>query len=280
MPATWPTVAVDTTGMDNDTDNLPRSSILDLTTKFNELIQMRAVANGVCDLDADTLVPVARIPAAIARLANPTFTGIPAAPTASPGTDTTQLATTAFVRANDTRGKHDLPLPAGSLQPRKETGKGCASLAFITGASGQPDIPYLAFSDTPAKYCGIAIRMPKGWDRGTVTASFQWRRATGTAAANVIWGMRAVAVSNGDTPAASFGSTAVVTAAAQTTTANFALSGETGACTIGGSPAAGDLVFFEFFRDADSTSPADTLTGDAWLTGVVLHYTTEANTDV
>ncbi len=32
--------------------------------------------------------------------ASPTFTGIPAAPTASPGTNTTQLATTAFVLAN------------------------------------------------------------------------------------------------------------------------------------------------------------------------------------
>lgn len=275
MP-TWPTSPVDTTGMDNDTDGLPRSAILDLTTKFNELIAMRGVANGVCDLDADTLVPVARIPAAIARLANPAFTGNPTAPTASPGTNTTQLATTAFVRANDTRGKHDIPLPAGSLSPRKTNG--CSPLAFTTGATGQPDVPYLAFAATPAQYCGIVIRMPKGWDRGTVTASFQWRRASGTAAANVIWGMRAVAVSNGDSPVAAFGAAAVVTAAAELD-ADFALSGETGACTIGGSPAAGDLVFFEFFRDADSTSPADTLADIAWLSSVTLHYTTEANTD-
>lgn len=35
-----------------------------------------------------------------ALLAGPTFTGIPAAPTAAPGTSTTQLATTAFVQAN------------------------------------------------------------------------------------------------------------------------------------------------------------------------------------
>lgn len=35
-----------------------------------------------------------------ADLASPTFTGTPAAPTASPGTNTTQLATTAFVIAN------------------------------------------------------------------------------------------------------------------------------------------------------------------------------------
>jgi hypothetical protein len=34
-----------------------------------------------------------------ADLASPTFTGVPAAPTAAPGTDTTQLATTAFVQA-------------------------------------------------------------------------------------------------------------------------------------------------------------------------------------
>ncbi len=37
--------------------------------------------------------------AGVALLASPTFTGIPAAPTASPGTNTTQLATTAFVAA-------------------------------------------------------------------------------------------------------------------------------------------------------------------------------------
>jgi len=273
----WPTVPVVTTGMDNDADSLPRSDILDLTTKFNDLIAMRGVANGVCDLDVDSLVPVARIPAAIARLASPTFTGTPAGPTAAAGTNTTQLATTAFVRANDTRGKHDIPLPAGSLQPRKTNG--CSALAFTTGATGQPDIPYLAFAATPAQYCGIAIRMPKGWDRGTVTASFQWRRASGTAAANVIWGVRAGAVSNGDSGAVNFGTAAVVTAAAQLTADAFALSGETAACTIGGSPAAGDLVFFEFFRDADSVSPADTLADVAWLTSVTLHYTTEANTD-
>lgn len=272
----WPTAPVVTTGMDNDSDALPRSDILDLTTKFNQLIAMRGAADGVCDLDGSGLVPVARIPAAIARLASPALSGTPTAPTASPGTNTTQLATTAFVRANDTRGKHDLPLPAGSLAPRKTNG--CSALAFITGATGQPDIPYLAFAATPAQYCGIVIRMPKGWDRGTVTASFQWRRASGTAAANVIWGMRAVAVSTGDSPVTNFGTAAVVTAAAELD-ADFALSGETAACTVGGTPQTGDLVFFEFFRDADSTSPADTLADAAWLTSVTLHYTTEANTD-
>ena len=35
-----------------------------------------------------------------APLASPTFTGTPTAPTAPPGTDSTQIATTAFVLAN------------------------------------------------------------------------------------------------------------------------------------------------------------------------------------
>lgn len=68
----WPTIAVVTTGMDADTDTVPRSDILDLTTKFNEVIAARAQAGGVCDLDGSALVPVARIPLSIARL---TLTG-------------------------------------------------------------------------------------------------------------------------------------------------------------------------------------------------------------
>lgn len=59
----WPTVPVVTTGMDADTDNLPRADILDHTNKFNQLIAMRGVAGGVCDLDASALIPSTRLPA-------------------------------------------------------------------------------------------------------------------------------------------------------------------------------------------------------------------------
>jgi hypothetical protein len=86
--------------MDADTDNLPRSDILDLTTKFNAVLAYRGVVDGICDLDGSGLVPVARVPSSIARVASPTFTGIPTAPTAVAGTNTPQIATTAFVLAN------------------------------------------------------------------------------------------------------------------------------------------------------------------------------------
>ena len=47
-------------------------------------------------MTASSTIPVADVTGA-APLASPTFTGIPAAPTATAGTNTTQVATTAFV---------------------------------------------------------------------------------------------------------------------------------------------------------------------------------------
>lgn len=42
-------------------------------------------------------ITVANLKTGLAPLASPTFTGTPAAPTAAAGTNTTQIATTAFV---------------------------------------------------------------------------------------------------------------------------------------------------------------------------------------
>lgn len=59
---------------------------------FNLPIAESSVTNLVTDLGLK------------APLANPTFTGVPAAPTATAGTNTTQIATTAFVLANAPAG--------------------------------------------------------------------------------------------------------------------------------------------------------------------------------
>lgn len=176
----------------------------------------------------------------------------------------------------DIPGKMAIPIPASALVPR--SANGCAVLATTAGAANQPDVPYLAFDGAAKEYAGFLLRMPKSWNEGTVTAAFSWRRASGTGAANVVWGIRAVAISDNESPAANFGSDATVTDAANTTTANFNLSGETGACTIAGTPAEGDLVFFEVFRDGASGS--DTLNSvDAWLSSVTLFITTTAPND-
>ena len=82
--------------------------------------------------------------------------------------------------------------------------------------------------------------------------------------------MRATAISDGDAIAsATWGSWAYKTDAWQ---ANGALhvAGKCGPITVGGSPAPGDLVVFEVFRNAADGS--DTLTGDAVFRGMQMQY--------
>lgn len=72
---------------------------------------------------SDTEVSLSDI-AAKAPIASPTFTGTPAAPTASQGTNTTQIATTAFVNAEiaaDTAAKAPLASPTFTGVPAAPT---------------------------------------------------------------------------------------------------------------------------------------------------------------
>lgn len=196
---------------------------------------------------------------------------------AQTGTDTARAVTAAGLAAAAVfQGKHSFFLPAGAFRVR--SANGCSSLLTTAGAAGQPDIDYLAFDGAVAEYAKAIVQLPMDYGGGTITAKCSWRRASGTGAANVVWGIRAVAVADNETPVVNFGTGATVTDAASTTTANFNLSAETGACTIGGTPAAGELVFLEIYRDGASGS--DTLDAvDAWLSGVTIFYTTAAKNE-
>ena len=83
------------------------------TTAF---VQAAIASSGVSSFNARTgavtLIANDISAAGGALLAGPTFTGVPAAPTAAPGTSTTQLATTAFVAAS--LGSY-LPLIGGTV---------------------------------------------------------------------------------------------------------------------------------------------------------------------
>jgi hypothetical protein len=174
-------------------------------------------------------------------------------------------------------GKQTMNFEARRLTPR--SANGCSAIATSNGASDQPDVDYLAFAQSVKTYAQFVIpEMPKRWDLQPFTVAFKWRRGSGTSAANVVWGARALAIRNGDSPVANFGSDATVTAPAQTTTANFALPADTAALTPGGTPAAQCAMFIEVFRDGASGS--DTMGSDpAWLSGISIHYTSAAGND-
>ena len=155
-----------------------------------------------------------------APLASPTFTGVPAAPTAAPGTNTTQLATTAFVLANagvgsvtNVTASAPLASSGGATPDISFTG----TLAAARGGTGVSNVGTLTNASNTTITGGGALAL------GGFTLTVP---ATGTSAllgtANVFTAAQAIAIADAvtntvttlatlthnssGTPAASFGS--------------------------------------------------------------------------
>lgn len=104
-----------------------------VTTAINNLINAAPGALDTLDElaaalgdDANFATTVTNALAAKAPLASPTFTGTPAAPTAAPGTNTTQIATTAFVADAIATG-------GGAYQPLDSDLTSLAALGYTSG---------------------------------------------------------------------------------------------------------------------------------------------------
>lgn len=171
-------------------------------------------------------------------------------------------------------GRHMVHVMAKDIAPRQTNG--CAALAYLTGASNQPDVAYLAFDSASTEYAEFAIAMPEGWNEGTVTFAPIWTHPATTVNFGVMWKLQGVAVSNDDALAATFG-TAQGTADTGGTTSDHYVGPESSAITIGGTPAAGDTVYFRIARIHDDAG--DTMAVDAYLIGVRLYITTTSEFD-
>ena len=113
-----------------------------------------------------------------ANLASPTFTGTPSAPTASQGTNTTQIATTAFVNAEiaaDTAVKAPLASPTFTGVPAAPTASSgtnttqIATTAFVTAAidpntattdTAQTFVPAQTFTAASVHNGGLTVDGP------------------------------------------------------------------------------------------------------------------------
>jgi hypothetical protein len=96
-----------------------------------------------------TVIADAYIDTAIARLASPTFTGTPAAPTAARDTSTTQIATTAFVISQATNAGDGAPLMDGAAARGTATHWARADHVHPTDTSLAP-LASPTFTGTPA----------------------------------------------------------------------------------------------------------------------------------
>lgn len=170
-------------------------------------------------------------------------------------------------------GTHTIWLPAGSFIPTTTNGAAYASQELATNDVMVSGYDFSASTDQKVQ---TMIGMPKSWNEGTVTAQILWKDAATAGTGDVIWGVRALSVGNDDAMDAAFGT-------AQTVTDTFIASGDlhitstTAAITAAGSPAEGDLLIIEVYRDADAGG--DTYTQLARFIGLRLLYTTNAADD-
>ena len=171
-------------------------------------------------------------------------------------------------------GKETIWIPALAMYP-SDTG-GCAALAGTELASdiNRPFLQTLAFDKDSDEAAQFSIAFPKSWNEGTIT--FQpFFTANTTNTGDVKFMLKGIAISDDDALNTDFG-TAQGTAKSHSGTAyDLNVGAESSAITIGGSPAAGDQIFFAIFRDVS----ADNMSADALLTGIKIHFTTDAAND-
>lgn len=170
-------------------------------------------------------------------------------------------------------GKQSIWVPAAAMTPRTTNG---AVVALGETTTNKVMRLSLNFDATTQEFAQFTIAAPKSWNEGTVTFQVYWSHLTTTVNFGVVWELQGLALSNDDNLEAAFG-TAVEVADTGGTHDDIYISAESAAVTIAGTPAEGDLLQFQIARDPANGS--DTMAIDAGLLGVMLFYTTTANTD-
>lgn len=170
-----------------------------------------------------------------------------------------------------TVGRETIFMPAGSMIKRTTNGAASGTTELATN---DVMLSTFDFDQTTEEAVGFWIAMPKSWNEGTITFTPFWTAASGSG--GVVWGLAAYSFSNDDAmdTAVSGQQTSTDTLLA---TNDLHVGPESAAITIGGTPAEGDMVYFEITREVANGS--DTLSGDAKLLGVHLYFTTNAATD-
>jgi hypothetical protein len=170
-------------------------------------------------------------------------------------------------------GKETMWVPAAAMYATTTNGADGPNQVELT--AGQPEVKSLDFAADADDFAQFSVAMPKSWNEGTLTYQPYWS-VSGSDAGTVQWGLQAVAISDDEDIDSAFGTVVLTTAKAASGTADdLMISAESGAMTVGGSPAAGDNVFFQIYRDVSGGTQTDA----ARLIGIKIFFTTDAAND-
>ena len=178
------------------------------------------------------------------------------------------LTAASSVISNDVIGKQSMWVPAAAMYPTASAG--CAAITAVETTAGRPDMYVLDFDASSDENAQFSIAMPSYWNEGTITYQVYWTTAA-TDTDGVAWSLAGVSCSDNDTIDVAFGTAVVVTDDALGAAEDLCVTAESGAVTIAGSPAAGDLAYFNIERDVSDGN--DDMAEDARLIGIKIFYT-------
>ena len=170
-------------------------------------------------------------------------------------------------------GKETMWVPAAAMYGATTNG---AEAAQAETTATRPDLKVLDFDASTKEYAQFSVAFPKSWNEGTITYQVYWTPGS-TNTGDCIFGLQGVACADNDTIDVAYGTAVNVTDAGIGTVEDQQISAESGAVTIAGSPAAGEITYFQLFRDANAGG--DTFTSDARVIGVRIFFTTDAAND-
>ena len=183
----------------------------------------------------------------------------------------TQQSIKAYVDSKSPIGKQSMWIPSTGMYPTATNG--CADLASLdSGGNTGPDLKTLDFDDAADEFAQFSVAMPSYWNEGTLTFKVYWT-SEATDTDGCAWGLNAVALADSDSINTAFGTAIVVTDDAISAAKDLYITAESGDVTVAGSPAAGELCYFNIFRDVSDSN--DDMAEDAKLIGVKIFYTVD-----
>jgi len=163
------------------------------------------------------------------------------------------------------RNYRTIYVDAGAMVPTETNG---AQAGTEELATNDVMVDYFAFDASTDEKVQFKMVMPEQWDNGTIKAKFYWK-SSNTDTGTVAWFIQAVAHADSAVLDTAFGTAVTATADAGSGTDNdLHITAASAAMTVAGSPAEGEMVMFQIYRDVS----ADNYNADAHLLGVNLQY--------
>lgn len=168
--------------------------------------------------------------------------------------------------------KRGIYIPANGMIAATTNG---AASGQTESSTNKVNFKTLDFDASTDEYACFNIPAPDYWDLGTVTAQFYWTAASGATSNTVVYGMQGLALSNDDAIDTAYGTAVNATADNFIAASDVHVTAATGAITIAGTPAKGDMLFFRVLRDVSE----DDLPADAKLIGVKVKFSVSQFSD-